>query len=141
MDIKLIEKWKTYSYKLKEYFEKNKQEDYSDYYLILKKTIDLVLNNGNQNIGDFDIEEITKIDNGDYQGTLLFIFHRKTYQPYITDYYYTYVEYGSCSGCDTLLAINEYEDGLPNEQQVKDYMTLALHLVEGIKNMKDEEDY
>ena len=47
--------------------------------------------------------------------------------------------YGSCSGCDTLLGINEYEDGLPNEEQVKDYMTLCLHLIQKLKPLTDTE--
>lgn len=41
------------------------------------------------------------------------------------------------SGCDTLMAISGYSDELPNEEQVKDYMTLALHLVQKLKRLKD----
>ena len=48
---------------------------------------------------------------------------------YITDNYY-----GSCSGCDTLMGIIEYdEDKYPSEQQVKKFMQLALNMVQKMK--------
>jgi len=46
--------------------------------------------------------------------------------------------YGSCSGCDTLQAIQGYSDESPSDEQVKDYMELALHIVQGLKKMEDE---
>ena len=78
-----------------------------------------------------DSSQITEIDNGDYQGTLLYLIPVKTYQP--NDYYFVKVGYGSCSGCDTLEGIRCYEDTPPREDQVKDYMTLALHIVQKLK--------
>ena len=77
----------------------------------------------------FDADQITVIDNGDYQGTLLFMIPRNTYQPSEGDYLLTYSGYGSCSGCDTLKNIQCWRDGLPNEDQIKDYMTLCKDLV------------
>ena len=77
----------------------------------------------------FDDKRITQIDDGDYQGTLLFVIPRKTYQPCSDDYLMTYVWYGSCSGCDTLQGITGYASGAANEQQVKDYMTLCKDIV------------
>lgn len=77
-----------------------------------------------------DPERIHEIDDGEYQGTLLYMIAARGYQPY--DYYYVRVSYGSCSGCDTLQAIHDYGDEPPNESQVSDYMTLALHVVQGI---------
>lgn len=83
-----------------------------------------------------DPKRIHVIDDGDYQGTLLFIIAAKGYQP--SKYWAVYVGYGSCSGCDTLQGIREmsssYSDP-PNEAQIKDYMTLALHIVQGIKEI------
>ena len=49
------------------------------------------------------------------------------------------VGYGSCSGCDTLEGIRHYNDDKPTEEQVRDYMTLALHIVQGMKRMGDGE--
>ena len=57
------------------------------------------------------------------------------YQP--RDYWYVMVYYGSCSGCDTLQAICGYTDKV-TDSQVADYMTLALHILQGIKAMGDE---
>lgn len=78
----------------------------------------------------FDADNITVIDNGDYQGTLLFMIPRKTYQPNECDYLLTYAGYGSCSGCDTLLSIQDWTNGsVPTESQTEDYMTLCKDLV------------
>ncbi len=85
--------------------------------------------------GEFapDPERVHVINDGDYQGTLLFIIAEKGYQP--STYYSVFVDYGSCSGCDTFEAINNYSDDAPTEQQVKDYLTLALHIAQEIKEV------
>jgi hypothetical protein len=84
---------------------------------------------------DIDPERIHKIDDGDYQGTLLFVIAAKGYQP--SKYWAVSVGYGSCSGCDTLAAIaaDGDWDSPPNDQQISDYMTLALHIVQGLKQI------
>jgi hypothetical protein len=84
-----------------------------------------------------DPERIHQIDDGDYQGTLVFVIAAKGYQP--SDYWYVKVSYGSCSGCDTLQAIHNYSDEPPTPEQVDDYMTLALHVVQGLKLMGDSD--
>jgi hypothetical protein len=86
--------------------------------------------------GDLDPERITVIDDGNYQGTLVFVIGEAGYQP--SDYWYVKVSYGSCSGCDTLEAIRRYDNEPPTDDQVDGYMTLALHIVQGIKKMGDE---
>ena len=83
-----------------------------------------------------DPERIVEIDHGDYQGTLVYIIGASGYQP--SEYWAVMVGYGSCSGCDTLQSICEYSDDPPTEEQVSDYMTLALHVVQGIKLIGDE---
>ena len=42
--------------------------------------------------------------------------------------------YGSCEECDILAGIRDYaeDEDKPSEEQVKDYMTLALHIVQGL---------
>ena len=102
-----------------------------DYRYLVSLIVKYILN---PSIGDvygekFDPDRITVIDNGDYQGTLLFMVPRATYQPNYSEYLLTYSYYGSCSGCDTLLAIQDWGDKLPTEDQVKDYMTLCKDLV------------
>jgi len=83
-----------------------------------------------------DPERIHTIDDGHYQGTLVFVIAEKGYQP--SEYWYVRVGYGSCSGCDTLEHIRGFRDETPTDEQVKDYMTLALHIVQGLKKMGDE---
>jgi hypothetical protein len=73
---------------------------------------------------------VHEIDDGDYQGTLIYVIAEKAYQP--SSYWTARVSYGSCSACDTLQSICGYGDDPPNEDQVKDYMTLALHMVESM---------
>lgn len=74
-----------------------------------------------------------EIDDGDYQGTLLYLIPESGYQP--TDYWYVRVGYGSCSGCDTLESIRSYGDGPPDAHQVAAYMTLSLHILQGLKKL------
>lgn len=81
-----------------------------------------------------DPNRIHEIDDGDYQGTLIYIIAENGYQP--DRYWSTCVSYGSCSGCDTLLGINQYDTTTPpTDAQVEDYLTLALHLVQHLRQI------
>ena len=75
----------------------------------------------------WDSENFTMVDNGDYQGTLLFIIPEKIYQPSEDHYLMTYVWYGSCSYCDTMQNIL-YE----SNTKVEDLMSLALHMIQNM---------
>lgn len=130
--------WEKNKGKVEEYFRNTPQNEYSDYEDFVKLLFDIVINPEINR--KFDTENILKIDDGDYQGTQVFVLHRDTYQPYVEDYVYTNTYYGSCSGCDTLMAINDYGSGLPNESQVNDYMDLCLHLLQKCHYMTDEEE-
>ncbi len=81
----------------------------------------------------FDLEKVHEIDDGDYQGTLLYIIPLDTYQPSYWEYVVTSVYYGSCSFCDTLQGIHRYEDGLPDKEQVDGYMKLCLDILQHCK--------
>ena len=76
---------------------------------------------------------IQEIDWGSYQGTMLLILGGGGLNP--EGYWLEFVDYGSCSGCDTLESIHMYDSGPPNEQQLKDLMSLALHIVQNIKEI------
>jgi len=106
-----------------------------DYKAVIKAVVS-ILNNGNDN-RSLDPERIHEIDDGNYQGTLIYVIGATGYQP--NDYWYVKISYGSCTGCDTLEAIRRYSNKKPNEEQVRDYMTLALHVVQGLKKMGDDE--
>lgn len=99
---------------------------------IVREVIDVIKGEGYEKP---DPERIHEIDDGDYQGTLLYVIAADNYQPDI--YWYVKVGYGSCSGCDTLLYITECEENI--EQVLDDLMTLALHIVQGLHKMDGEE--
>ena len=74
------------------------------------------------------------VDDGHYQGTQLFILHYEIYQPDVAKYFIFDNDYGSCSGCDTLLGIILYSyDKVPNPNMVDGLMTLCLHMVQRMK--------
>lgn len=85
-----------------------------------------------------DPERIHLIDDGHYQGTLVYVIAETGYQP--STYWVTKVYYGSCSGCDTFQSIQsgaeyDYESGeyaKPTPEQAKDYQQLALHVVQNM---------
>jgi hypothetical protein len=106
----------------------------ANYQAIVRAVVEAV-SSGNE-YSDPDPERIVEIDHGSYQGTLVYVIGVKGYQP--SDYWYVKVGYGSCSGCDTLEAIKGYRDEKPTEEQAKDYLTLALHIVQRIKKAGDE---
>jgi hypothetical protein len=74
---------------------------------------------------DMDSENITVINDGDYQGTLLYIIPKKTYQP--NQYWSVKIYYGSCSGCDTFESIRASRS---ETEKLDDVMTLALHVAQ-----------
>ena len=79
-----------------------------------------------------NVDGITMIDNGNYQGTLLFMMPFDTYQPAEYEYLMTYVGYGSCSGCDTLQRIQSdemYYNVNSTDDLIGDYMTLCKDIV------------
>lgn len=77
--------------------------------------------------------DIHVIDDGDWQGTQIFIVHNDTYQPDLKDYFFANNYYGSCSGCDTLMSITKYSDEPATEEQIKELMTLAFDLLRSFK--------
>ena len=116
---------------------RNGQLTNCNYSHLMKTVIHCILNDNIDNIDDIDSEwdekNFTVIDNGDYQGTLLFLIPQDTYEPDVTEYLMTFIDYGSCSGCDTLLAIQSeidfgYED--KNEELVvSDFMKICKDLI------------
>lgn len=104
--------------------------NFCNYSYLVKLIVKYILNPSiEDDWNKFDADKITVIDDGDYQGTLLFMIPRDTYQPSEYDYLLTYTGYGSCSGCDTLQSIQDWEEKPPTENQVKDFMGLCKDLV------------
>ena len=143
MILDFVNYWESNKGILEDHFRKTKQEEYGDYKDLVRLLFDLVINPGIKSTNSmsciFNIDTIVILDNGDYQGSEIFILHKDCYQPGVTDYIYTYVYYGSCSGCDTLQGIQSYSslNDKPTEDQIMDYMTLCLHLLQSCVYMRD----
>lgn len=112
-----------------------KAERYYWNYIDIVKMVCRTILNVNMIEGDpeIDVDKITMIDNGDYQGTLLFMLPFCTYQPSESDYLMTFVNYGSCSGCDTLQKIQSDDKYAMSDQDMTDsYLTLCRDIVNNI---------
>lgn len=79
---------------------------------------------------DFGTDDIREIDDGDWQGTLIYLIYRNTYTPDAGDYIMTTVDYGSCGYCDILQGIGEDFCRDRTDQAHKDLFSLCLHLVQ-----------
>lgn len=135
---KYVDKFQENKNRLSEYLKATPQNEYDTYKALLTKTIELCLQEDDDlSWESLDTKRITEIDDGDYQGTLLYLIPHNTYQPTEYDYVTTYVDYGSCSGCDTLLGISNYSWDLPTDNQVNLYLTLCLHMVEHMEWFRD----
>ena len=129
---KFVDRFMENKEQLAKSFRTKHPDSYKD---IVTEVVSLIAEDGEY--GEPDKNRIHEIDDGDYQGTLLYVIAANTYQP--SDYWYVMVSYGSCSGCDTLKSIREYATDPPTEEKVSEYMTLALHIVQGLKKMGIEE--
>lgn len=138
-----VEKWDKNKDKLEDFIKTHKQDDYYSYEDLVKLLFNIIINaNEEREFDVFDTDNIITIDDGNYQGTQIFILHKNSYQPIVKEYVYTSVYYGSCSGCDTLQFIQSQNYGydIPTENQVKDYMTLCLHLLQKCHYMQEMSD-
>ena len=131
MITEFIDKFQEIKPRLLEQFSKEEPEDYSD---IFKQTIKMMFEESedtySSNSKTPDFERITIIDDGDYQGTLVFVVASKGYQP--SDYWATQVAYGSCSGCDTFQSYSDYDNP---EISAPEMVTMALHMIESMKKI------
>lgn len=123
------DKWDENKDKLETALREAENLNTCDYDTLVKMVVEYILNPSADYSDTYDKDSITIIDNGDYQGTLLFMIPTKTYQPSEYNYLLTYVGYGSCSGCDTLQAIQGWGDKKLTDTQVKDFMILCKDLV------------
>lgn len=124
-------KWDKNKDKLREAIKNIQDMSDLSYEKLVKLTFDNIFNIDGGAKYDFilNTDKITVIDDGDYQGTQLFMIPFDRYQPNSYEYLMTYVWYGSCSGCDTLLGIIDYVHDSPTDEQIDDLMTLCRDLV------------
>lgn len=111
----------------------NKKYKTCAYIELVKSVVKYVLNDENNSYCSlWDAERIHEIDDGTYSGTLIYLIPTDDYEPSASDYLITFVEYGSCSGCDTLLSLQEWiaSDAVNlTEEQLKEYMQLCKDIV------------
>lgn len=126
-----VKAWDQDKNKIKDFFEKNHPENYID---IVRHVVKMLSESDLTGFGDYekpDPDRIHEIDDGDGRGTLVYVIGGGGYQT--NKYWYVKVEYGSCCGCDTL----EYIRGETGEERVRQYMMLALHIIQGLRLMCD----
>lgn len=129
----LSEKWAKNEDKLRTAISEIKNVDDLTYLDLVRLTFSTIYNDDSIEYThqELNCKRITEIDDGDYQGTLIFMIPFKTYQPDEGEYLMTYVGYGSCSGCDALQSIMSSRRGIahPDEQQITDLLHLCRDIV------------
>lgn len=128
-----IDQWWKYKDNMERYFKSISEIREIDYEDIVKALVDSVLNAGKDVKYQKLSMDIHVIDDGDYQGTQIFVVHNDIYQPDVDDYFFTHNYYGSCSGSDILQSITEYQSKPATDEQVKELMKLAFDLLRNFK--------
>ena len=123
-----VERWESNKNRLKKKYSEELPESYDQ---IVKDVIATITLENKFFVPD--PERIQCVNYSEYQGAKVYIIGSKGYSP--DDYWYVRVEYGSCSGCDTLEAIKDYDEE-PTKEKVNDCMTLALHILQSIKEVE-----
>ena len=124
-------RWGMYKDELRKILSERTGLNDCSYEDLVKITFETIYNSYEESDHDkLDLDAITVIDNGDYQGTLLFVIPYKCYQPSESEHIMTYIGYGSCSGCDALEAAKDWS-GIEKltEQQISDFMNICKDLV------------
>ena len=122
------EKWNKNKDKLEAALRKTdiSRVEYRD---LLVLTVEHILNDGDYNDPRWSTKGITQIDDGDYQGTLLYLIPEDTYQPAEYEYLMTYIGYGSCSGCDLLQAIQPDSYDEITDDDIAEFMALCKDFI------------
>lgn len=126
------DKWDKNKEKLEQAILQNKELHKCDYQDLVKMVVKYILNPNSSKKDKYNENNITVIDNGDYQGTLLFMIPRDIYQPTASEYLLTYISYGSCAACDLLKDLKMYYYDYQNEfakHYINDYMMLCKDIV------------
>lgn len=135
---KYVDAWFRNKHKVEETLSKAHPDDYSQLVSMVISALDDDKYDKFETVLDWS--KIHVFGGKDYQGDYLFIIQEKYpgYRP-CESWCSVVVSYGSCSGCDTLQAIEaDGEYGKPpNTKQIKQYMDLCLHIVQGLKKVEE----
>lgn len=149
-----IEAWNDYSEDLKEYLQneeviKSIEHGDDDSYinlanLVIKKILNKGLENLCFNLGIGSVihigtDSIEVMKTGRYIGEIHLIFPVYSGTEYCsgstaTDYYYTTIDYGSCSACDAM----QYALSSDGDERIQALMRIALTMVQNLRRMGDE---
>lgn len=114
--------------------EKYKIEGPSEYSELVKDVVTIISDALGDEYQKISPTRIHEIDDGDYQGTKIYVISASGYQP--SKYWWVMVNYGSCGGCDSLQHINDYKyDDHPTDEQLRQYLEMALHIAQEIKEL------
>ena len=150
-----IEAWNDYSKDLKEYLQNEEviksieHADDDSYISLANLVIKKILNKGLENrcfnlgIGISSIhigtDSIEVMKTGRYIGEKHLIFPVYSGTEYCKgsttiDYYYTTINYGSCSACDAM----QYALSSDGDERIQALMRIALTMVQNLRRMGDE---
>ncbi len=132
MILNYVKQWEERKHLLEQWLNENEPNSYESIYEMLFNLV--VIKPNDDEYSEWDWGRFVKIDDGTFQGNEIYILCSNEYQPSLTDYIFTSVAYGSCTVCDTFQSIEMLED---KAERVKQYMTLALHMVQETKSFKD----
>lgn len=125
-------RWGMYKDDLREVLAESTGLNDCDYEDLVKLTFETIYNKLEDEYSSkrLNLDEMTVVNNGDYQGTLIFMIPFDTYQPDEYEYIMTYIGYGSCSGCDALQAAQDWR-GIEKltESQIASFMSICKDLV------------
>ena len=128
-----VEQWDKNRERLRAHLAERTDLGSCTYEDLVKAVVEYIFNDGEEPYwkAGWDHNKITEIDNGDYQGTLIYVIPSDTYQPNEGEYLMTFVDYGSCSGCDTLqhLQTGVGYDEKASDREVEQFMTLCRDIV------------
>ena len=126
LNVTYCEAWEAHKAEVREDLENIIKNNHciSSYKQILDSIIKRVLNQNTEENTKFNEEKVTEIDDGDWQGTIIWAIPAATYQPGPYEYIFAYQYYGSCSVCDALQAADDDIDML---------MEIALNIFESMK--------
>ncbi|KKL82598.1 hypothetical protein LCGC14_1983120, partial [marine sediment metagenome] len=107
-------------------------QDCPSYKSLLRKALEVIQGSEGLGYGSTpDPERIHEINDGDYQGTIVFVIGAKGYQP--DTYWSTTVYYGSCSGCDAIEAAWDYG----RTDSMEGMYAIALNMMQGMRRTDD----
>ena len=128
------ERWDANKDKLRDALAERTDLNHCNYEDLVNLAFEVIYNTDANETGYqvLNLNNITVVDDGDYQGTVVFLIPFDTYQPSEHEYIMTYIGYGSCSVCDALQGVqswSNYGKEKPTEEQLDGFMDICRDLI------------